>query len=277
MGTDVLLQSHPAGSADDRVLLAALVEAAGEAAAFIRAAERDRAALRWEVKAASDFVSVVDKGAEELIRRALAPLGAATFIGEEGSPDDRPGPGLTIVCDPLDGTTNFLHGFPAYAVSLAAMVDGVLTAGVIVDVARNETFTSVRGGGAALDGRPIRVSTIDDPARALVGTGAPFRKPDQLSIYLEQLPRILAVTSGIRRAGSAALDLAHVAAGRFECFWELRLAPWDIAAGLLLVREAGGVVTDFAGVDAPVAHTGIVAGNPAMHAWLLRTLAGTVA
>ncbi len=277
MGTDVLIQSHPAGAADDHVLLAALVEAAGEAAAFIRAAERDRGALRWEVKAASDFVSVVDKGAEELIRAALAPLGATTFLGEEGSPDARPGAGLTIVCDPLDGTTNFLHGFPAYAVSLAAMVDGELAAGVIVDVARSETFTCVRGGGAALDGRPIRVSPIDDPARALVGTGAPFRKQDQLSIYLEQLPRILAVTSGIRRAGSAALDLAHVAAGRFECFWELKLAPWDIAAGLLLVREAGGVVTDFAGVDAPVAHTGIVAGNPAMHAWLLRTLEGTVA
>jgi myo-inositol-1(or 4)-monophosphatase len=277
MAADALIQSHPAGAPADRALLAALVSAAGEAARFIRAQERERHAIAWEVKAASDFVSHVDREAEALVRRALAPLGAATFVGEEGSPDDRPGPGLTIVCDPLDGTTNFLHGFPAYAVSIAALVDGVLAAGVIVDVARDETFTALRDGGAALDGRPIRVSGIDDPARALVGTGAPFRKQDQLSIYLEQLPRILAVTSGIRRAGSAALDLAHVAAGRFECFWELRLAPWDIAAGLLLVREAGGTVTDFAGVDAPVAHTGIVAGNPAMHAWLLKTLAGTVA
>ncbi|MCU0624930.1 MAG: inositol monophosphatase [Gemmatimonadaceae bacterium] len=258
------------------MLLAALVEAAAEAAAFIRSHEEARGAIRWEVKDASDFVSLVDRGAEELIRRALAPLGAATFIGEEGSPDARAGAGLTIVCDPLDGTTNFLHGFPAYAVSIAALVDGSLAAGVIHDVARDEVFTCVRGGGSAKDGRPIHVSPIDDPARALVGTGAPFRKPDQLATYLDQLPRILAVTSGIRRAGSAALDLAHVAAGRFECFWELRLAPWDIAAGLLLVREAGGRVTDFTGRDAEVAHTGIVAGNPAMHAWLLRTLDGTV-
>ncbi len=260
---------------DDRALLREIEQAARHAADFIRAQDAGRETLTWDVKGESDFVSVVDRGAEVLIRDALAPPErAATFIGEESAPDTALAvAGLTFIVDPLDGTTNYLHGFPAYAVSIAAAIDGELVAAVVLDVPRNECFTAVRGGGAFRDGQPMRVSGISDPSRALIATGVPFRKPDAIARYLSQLPKVLATTSGIRRAGSAAIDLAHVACGRVDAFWELRLAPWDVAAGLLLVREAGGVVTDFGGAPSVPAFAGYVAGNPSMHAWLLTTLA----
>jgi myo-inositol-1(or 4)-monophosphatase len=177
--------------------------------------------------------------------------------------------GLVFVADPLDGTTNFLHGFPWYAVSIAALVDDVIEAGAILNAATGELFTATRGGGARMNGQPIAVSTITDPLRALVGTGFPFKGGEQVERYLAMLPRIMRECAGIRRAGAAALDLADVACGRFEAFWELQLAPWDIAAGILLVREAGGVITNLQDEPCPVDHTGVVAGSPAMHAWLL--------
>ena len=180
--------------------------------------------------------------------------------------------GLVWVVDPLDGTTNFLHGVPAYAVSIAAAVDGVLEVGVVVHVPHAETYRAWRGGGAWLGERQLAVSAITEPDAALIGTGFPFRDTDRLDQYLEQFRRVATRTSGIRRPGSAALDLADVAAGRIEAFWEQRLSAWDIAAGTLIVREAGGVVTDFAGRDVGVEHTGVVAGNPTMHAWLREVL-----
>jgi myo-inositol-1(or 4)-monophosphatase len=131
----------------------------------------------------------------------------------------------------------------------------------------------VRNGGAFRNGTRIRVSGITDPALSLIATGVPFRRQDQIDRYLAQLPKVLATTSGIRRAGAAAIDLAHVACGRVDAFWELRLAPWDVAAGILLVREAGGIVTDFDGTPSTPAFSGYVAGNPAMHAWLRSTVA----
>jgi myo-inositol-1(or 4)-monophosphatase len=262
-------------------LLDAIVAAAHEAAQFIRARTGDLPSIEWQAKAPTDFVSDVDTGAEARIRARLAapPAGwrdgtKIHFLGEESSPDVRPGPGITYVADPLDGTTNFLHGYPEYAVSIAALVDGVPAAGVVVNVPTGERFTAVAGGGAYRDGQPISVSTIAEPARALIGTGFPFKNPEQIEPYLRQLPAVLGATAGVRRAGAAALDLADVACGRFDAFWELRLAPWDVAAGLLLVREAGGVATDLAGRDAPVAHGPLIAGNPAMHAWLLDVLRG---
>jgi myo-inositol-1(or 4)-monophosphatase len=260
-------------TADDHALLREIEQVARQAADFIRAQDAGRSTLTWDVKGESDFVSVVDRGAEAIIRHALAPAGrAATFIGEESAPDTQIADGLTFIVDPLDGTTNYLHGFPAYAVSIAALVDGALVAAVVLDVPRNECFTAVRGGGAWRDGHPMHVSLITDPARALIATGVPFRKPEAIARYLMQLPKVLVTTSGIRRAGSAAIDLAHVACGRVDAFWELRLAPWDVAAGLLLVREAGGVVTGFDGTPSVPAFAGYVAGNPAMHDWLLTTL-----
>jgi myo-inositol-1(or 4)-monophosphatase len=179
-----------------------------------------------------------------------------------------------FVVDPLDGTTNFLHGFPWYAVSIAALVDGELAAGAVLNVANGELFTAVADGGARRNGQPIHVSSITDPIRGLVGTGFPFKHGDQIAKYLAGFAQVTREAAGVRRAGSAALDLADVACGRYEAFWELMLAPWDIAAGILLVREAGGVVTDLAGAPAPVAHTGIIAGNPAMHRWLSNLIGG---
>jgi myo-inositol-1(or 4)-monophosphatase len=254
-------------------LLGQIVDAAREAADFIREQSVDRAALTWDVKGASDFVSRVDRGAEERIRARLAPPGsAAVFIGEESAPDATIGAGVTFVVDPLDGTTNFLHGFPNYAVSIAALEAGELVAAVVLDVTRDECFTALHGSGTQLNGAPVHVSSIADPSRSLIGTGVPFRDATQIERYLTQLPRVLATTSGIRRAGSAALDLAQVAAGRFDAFWELRLNAWDVAAGMLLVREAGGIVTDLDGHTATVTAGGFVAGNASMHEWLLATI-----
>jgi myo-inositol-1(or 4)-monophosphatase len=257
----------------DLALLREIEVVAQTAATFIRSHDAERASLAWDIKGESDFVSAVDRGTETIIRDHLAPPGRdVTFIGEESAPDASIAHGITFIVDPLDGTTNYLHGFPAYAVSIGAMVDGELAAAVVVDVPRHECYTAVRNGGAFRDGQPMRVSVITDPALSLIATGVPFRKPEQIARYLAQLPKVLATTSGIRRAGAAAIDLAHVACGRVDAFWELRLAPWDVAAGILLVREAGGVVTDFSGAPSTPAFSGYVAGNPAMHAWLLRTI-----
>jgi myo-inositol-1(or 4)-monophosphatase len=159
---------------------------------------------------------------------------------------------------------------------IAAAVDGVLEAGVVHHVPHGETYFASRGGGAWLGDRRLKVSVIDDPEFALIGTGFPFRDLSRLDEYQRQFGRVAAATSGIRRAGAAALDLADVAAGRFDGFWEQRLSAWDIAAGSLLIREAGGAITDFTGRDIGVEHTGIVAGNPRIHQWLLAILHASV-
>ncbi len=254
-------------------LLHLAAQAAYRAGGYIREAERRKAATAvWESKGHHDWVTEVDRRAEGLIREVLergAP--GSVVVGEELNPEPVGG-GLTWIVDPLDGTTNFLHGYPQYAVSIAAAVDGVLEAAVILDVPRECLYGAVRGKGAWLGDTRLGVSSITDPSRALIGTGFPFKHLDVLERYLEQFRRILPATSGVRRAGSAALDLADVAAGRLDGFWELMLAPWDIAAGVLLVREAGGVVTDFTGRDAGLGHTAIVAGNPGIHEWLIREL-----
>ena len=228
--------------------------------------------VRWEKKGPSDFVSVVDRDAEYALSEVIRERHAdAVVIAEEGSPKARPG-ALTFVADPLDGTTNFLHGFPWYAVSIAALVDGQHVAGAVLNVANGELFSATAGGGARRNGQAIRVSAITDPAMSLVGTGFPFKHREGIKPYMGVLPRLMEGAAGLRRAGSAALDLCDVACGRYEAFWELRLAPWDVAAGILLIREAGGIVTDLEGKPAPVDHGPIVAGNPAIHAWLLSQL-----
>jgi len=217
-------------------------------------------------------VSRVDRGAEEAIARVIAERHpAAVLIAEEGTPKATAAE-LTFVADPLDGTTNFLHGFPWYAVSIAALSQGTQVAGVVLNVANGELFTATRGSGARRNGQPIRVSEISDPTRALLGTGFPFKHREGIAPYLDVLPSLMEGTAGLRRAGSAALDLCDVACGRFDAFWEYRLAPWDVAAGILIIREAGGIATDLEGRPAPVAHGPIVAGNPKMHAWLLDQL-----
>jgi myo-inositol-1(or 4)-monophosphatase len=254
----------------NRGLLATCVAAAARAADIIRQGAATRGSLEWEHKSQTDFVSDVDRNAERAINEIILERHPrARVLGEELSPTMSDREGLVFVADPLDGTTNFLHGVPWYAVSIAAMVDDELKAGVVLNAANGELFTATAGGGARLGGQPISVSTIGDPLRSLIATGFPFKGGPMVDEYLRILPRIMRETSGLRRPGAAALDLAEVACGRFEGFFELELSPWDIAAGLLLIREAGGVVTDLSGAPCRVAHTGLVAGNPVMQKWLL--------
>ena len=232
--------------------------------------------LRWEKKGPSDFVSSVDRDAEDALATVIRERHAdAVVIAEEGSPGAVAG-ALTFVADPLDGTTNFLHGVPWYAVSIAALVHGQHVAGAVLNAANGELFTATAGGGARRNGQPMRVSSITDPALSLIGTGFPFKHRAGIKPYMGVLPRLMEGAAGLRRAGSAALDLCDVACGRYEAFWELRLAPWDVAAGMLMIREAGGLVTDLNGNPAPVEHGPIVAGNPAIHAWLLAQLSGEI-
>jgi myo-inositol-1(or 4)-monophosphatase len=173
------------------------------------------------------------------------------------------------IVDPLDGTTNFIHGFPVFAVSIAARGPDGLLAGVVYDPTRDELFSAARGEGARLNGEAIRVSAVSDPARALVGTGFPFRNARFTEPYLESFERVFAAVSDIRRAGSASVDLAYVACGRLDGFWELGLSPWDTAAGWLLIAEAGGVVTDDRGGSDVFGRGHVVAGGPAVHRTLL--------
>ncbi len=265
-----------AGRSDQRALLATCVAAAAKAAEIIREGDARRSTLTWELKGASDFVSEIDRNAEHAIAEiVLSRHPDARLMAEEFTPSVEGRAGVLFVADPLDGTTNFLHGIPWYAVSIAALVDGVLQAGAVLNAATGELFTATAGGGARRAGQPMHVSKNDDPTRALIGTGFPFKHGrEEVDRYLALLPEILLGTAGIRRPGAAALDLADVACGRFEAFFELSLSPWDIAAGILLVREAGGIVTTLAGGRAEVDHTSIVAGNLAIHPWLLAKLGG---
>jgi myo-inositol-1(or 4)-monophosphatase len=257
----------------NRDLLDVALEAARAGASVIRDATADRDKLVWESKGRSDFVSDVDKSSErkisDIVRRRLPD---ATMLGEELTPDALSSSGIVVIADPLDGTTNFLHGYPEYSVSIAIVRDGSLCAAVVLNVVNADEFTATSGGGAFLNGKRIKVSSLREPARALIGTGFPFKSLGELRQYLDQFTLVTRGTAGIRRAGSAALDLSNVACGRFDAFWELVLAPWDVAAGLLLVHEAGGIVTDIEGNPARPVAGAFVAGNPAMHAWLLQTI-----
>jgi myo-inositol-1(or 4)-monophosphatase len=246
--------------------------AAGAAAAFLRAATPPPPA-DWIEKGRHDFVTPVDRRAEALITEALTrDVPGSTVMGEELSPRVAPAGEVTWIVDPLDGTTNYLHGYPQYAVSIACALRGALRAGVVHDVPRDLAYWGGAGLGAWQGDRPLRVSRIAEPRQALVGTGFPFKNLPLLRRYQDQFAAVMGVTSGIRRAGAAALDLVDVAAGRLDCFWELTLAPWDVAAGVVLIREAGGVVTTLDGADDVLRHGSLVAGNPVLHTWLLDVL-----
>ena len=261
-----------ARSAQD--LLDIAVSAAARAARVIENAVGGTAELAWEEKGESDFVTEVDKGAEFAIADVIrTQCPEATIVGEELSPEGSlTSRGISFIVDPLDGTTNFLHGYPEYAVSIAVTEGPNLIAGVVRNLTKQETFTALRGGGAYLNGERIAVSKESNPARALIGTGFPFKQHDLLEEYARQFVHVSRHTAGIRRAGSAALDLSNLACGRFDGFWELTLAPWDIAAGILIIREAGGIVTDLDGETKSFSHGSVVAGNRDIHPWLLRTV-----
>jgi len=261
---DAALHSH---------LLDAALAAARRGAEYVRARTADLPSIDWHVKSRADFVSEVDLGAEARISETLQELvDGAMVLGEELTPGASPHDAIVFIVDPLDGTTNFLHGYPEYAVSIGALVAGEVVAGVVWEIPRDIAYSALSGGGAFCGGDPIRVSSVAEPIRALVGTGFPFKHPDQIEPYLPQLQRVISQTSGVRRAGSAALDLAHVACGHFDAFWELMLAPWDMAAGLLLIREAGGIVTDLEERQIQPAHSPLVASNGLLHSWLLSQL-----
>lgn len=259
-------------------LLALAVRAAAAGATVIREAAPRIRELDWQSKGPTDFVSEVDLGAEAAILEILAKaLPEAAVLAEESAaslPRERLRQGLAIVVDSLDGTTNFLHGYPAYGVSIAILRDGEPLVGVVHDVPRGEVFTATAGGGAFANGEPLRVSTIADPQRALIGTGFPFKDADDIEPYHRQMAAVMRDVAGVRRPGAAALDLASVAAGRFDGFWEQMLSPWDFAAGMLLVREAGGVVTDLEGRHlVALGRSSVLAGSAVMHRWLAEALA----
>lgn len=275
MGPSALVQAADVTeNARYTTYLNAMLGAAREAESVIRNGATQRGTLVWESKGPADFVTGVDTGAEAVIRQTLlGTFPGARMLGEETFQGETISDGLWFVVDPLDGTTNFLHGVPEYAVSIAAAEDGVLVAGVVLNAAHGDCFTATRGGGAYLGNEQLHVSPIREPAKALIATGFPYSaKVAELDAYTRQFARIARQTAGIRRPGAAALDFAAVAAGRYDAFWELSLAPWDVAAGMLLIREAGGVVTDLEGNDAMVAKGSFVAGNPEMHTWILEEL-----
>ncbi|MEW5825106.1 MAG: inositol monophosphatase family protein [Pseudomonadota bacterium] len=223
-----------------------------------------------ESKQRNDYVSEVDRQAELAI---LDILGKAypehAFIGEETGHSGHHDADYAWIIDPLDGTTNFLHGLPHYAVSIALQHRGRLDQAVVYNPISQELYTASRGGGAFLNNRRLRVSPLRNLDGALLGTGFPFRPDSDIDLYLSTFKAVHGPTAGIRRAGSAALDLAYVAAGRLDGFWEFGLKPWDMAAGVLLIREAGGVVVDFAGGEGSMQSGNVIAGNPRVtHAML---------
>lgn len=197
-------------------------------------------------KGAVDWVTEADLRAESAIRAVLSRhTPDLPVLGEEGG-GDRAARTAWVV-DPLDGTTNFVHGFPWYAVSVGLLVDGVPEVGVVVDVPRRRTFRATRGRGGTVDGAPLRVSAVDTLDRALCGTGFPYDRRVRAAFYLRFVQAVLERSQGIRRAGAAALDLASVACGALDAYWEFALSPWDVVAGIVLVREAGGAVDPIPG------------------------------
>lgn len=228
--------------------------------------------LTIEVKAQNDFVSQVDRQAEEQVIYHLHKAYPDHAILAEESGDNDANSEYKWIIDPLDGTTNFLHGFPQFAVSIALQHKNRLEVAVVYDPVKNELFTASRGNGALLNDRRIRTTAQKGLSGALIGTGFPFKHPQHLDTYLNTFKAIHPETAGIRRAGSAALDLAYVAAGRLDGFWELGLNSWDMAAGVLLVREAGGIVTDFSGNGNYLETGNVVAAAPKVYGDLFGTI-----
>ena len=249
------------------------VKAARRAGSLINRAALDRTQLEIRSKHANDFVTQVDKAAEtaiiDVIRQAFPDH--AILAEESGNlPGDKAE--YRWVIDPLDGTTNFIHGFPQYCVSIALQHRGATAHGVIYDPTKNELFTASKGRGAFLDDRRIRVTKCANLKQALVGTGFPFKELSRLDLYMRQLTTVMTSASGVRRAGAAALDLAYVAAGRMDGFWELGLSAWDMAAGALMVQEAGGLVGDLAGEANYLESGDITAATPKVFPQLLAAL-----
>ncbi|MBX9893781.1 MAG: inositol monophosphatase [Nitrosomonas sp.] len=255
-------------------MLTIAVKAARRAGSIINQASQNLDLLTVSKKSHSDYVSEVDGAAEAAIIKILhsAYPDHAILAEESGRQGDHEKSEFLWIIDPLDGTTNFLHGFPKYSVSIALKHKGVLTHAVVYDPNMNELFTASRGTGAFLNDRRIRVSKRNKLDDCLIGTGIPFRDLTHLDAYLAMFKDIVPRTAGIRRPGSAALDLAYVAAGRYDGFWEIGLAPWDMAAGCLLITEAGGLVGDLEGNGTFLESGQIIAGSPKVFSQLLQLI-----
>jgi myo-inositol-1(or 4)-monophosphatase len=251
-------------------MLSTAVRAARAAATVITRGSTRLDSLNIETKQRNDFVSEVDRQAETAIIDILAKAYPHhAFLGEESGLNGMEDSEYLWIIDPLDGTTNFLHGLPHYAISIGLEFQGRMEHGVIYDTSKDELFSASRGNGAYLNNQRLRVTGLKTLDGALLGTGIPFRDDQPVELFMATLRGMLGPIAGIRRAGSAALDLAYVAAGRLDGFWEFGLKPWDMAAGLLLVREAGGMVVDFDGADRYMHNGNLVAANPrVMHAML---------
>jgi myo-inositol-1(or 4)-monophosphatase len=238
-----------------------LEKAAHETSDFILKESQGFDINRTEKKGLNDFVSYVDKGSEKMLVEKLSLLlPEAGFITEEGT-SKKIGLKYCWVIDPLDGTTNFLHGFHPYAISIALKEHNEVIAGIVYEVSGNESFTAWKGGGAWLNGSKINVSQAAKLADSLVATGFPYSDFKLLDSYMKCLIHFCKHTHGIRRLGSAAIDLAYVACGRFDAFYEYGLHEWDIAAGMLLVREAGGRASDFSGNEQNLTGEEFIAAN----------------
>ncbi len=222
--------------------------------------------LQVSIKGPGEFVSTADLHAEHTLKAELtrARPGYGLLFEESGAAEGSD-PHHRWIVDPLDGTTNFLHGIPHFAISIALERDGEIIAGVVYEPTRDEMFWAEKGVGAYLNDRRLRVSARRRLDEALIGTGIPFGGRGDHPIYLATLARVMAATTGVRRFGAAALDLAYVAAGRYDGYWEFGLFPWDIAAGLLLVREAGGFVSDLAGGQTMLTSGDVLAANGHLH------------
>ncbi|HEY0292930.1 MAG TPA: inositol monophosphatase family protein [Hansschlegelia sp.] len=227
--------------------------------------------LQVSTKGPGDFVSAADRHAEDVLRAELTRARPGYgFLMEESGVIEGTDPDHRFIVDPLDGTTNFLHGIPIFAISVALERSGVLVAGVIFNPATDELYTAERGGGAYMNDRRLRVAARRDLPDAVIACGVPHLGKPSHDLFREELSRVQAQVAGVRRFGSAALDLAMVASGRVDGFWERSLKPWDVAAGILLVKEAGGFVTDMKGGDTMLSGGSIVAGNEHIHPALLK-------
>ncbi|ABC21877.1 inositol monophosphatase family protein [Rhodospirillum rubrum] len=230
--------------------------------------------LQVSRKGPSDFVSNADLKAEKILKAELRKARPAySFLMEESGAEDGADTSRRWIVDPLDGTTNFLHGIPHFAISVALEEKGEIVAGVIYNPILDELYTAEKGNGAFVNDRRLRVSGRRDLAESLFATGIPFQGKGGHARFLGQLAKVMAKTSGVRRIGAASLDLAYVAAGRVDGYWEEGLHPWDCAAGILLVKEAGGYVTTLDGKPDPLRQGSLLAANPLMHPLLGELLA----